>query len=74
MLITTKGQVTIPQDVREQFGFLPNSEVNFVVRGRKVYLEKIHSKTTRGVSLIKKLRGSGDVKMTTNEILALTRG
>lgn len=74
MQITTKGQVTIPQEIREQFGFLPNSEVTFRVRGQKVYLEKIPSKSTRGALLIKKLRGRGDVKMSTNEILALTRG
>ena len=28
MRITSKGQVTIPQNVREQMGFLANTEVN----------------------------------------------
>jgi AbrB family looped-hinge helix DNA binding protein len=32
--ITTKGQFTIPQDVREEFGLLPNTEVEFVRDGR----------------------------------------
>ena len=36
MKITTKGQVTIPQDVRAEFGLLPNTEVEFVRDGRGV--------------------------------------
>ena len=41
MKITTKGQVTIPQDLREVFGLLPNTEVEFVRDGRGgVRLEK----------------------------------
>jgi AbrB family looped-hinge helix DNA binding protein len=31
MKITTKGQVTIPQDVRERAGMHPHSEVSFEV-------------------------------------------
>ena len=31
MKITSKGQVTIPQAVREQAGLLPHSEVEFEV-------------------------------------------
>ena len=33
MKITTKGQVTIPQDIRERLGLLPHTEVDFEVRG-----------------------------------------
>ena len=32
MRITSKGQVTIPQEVRERFGLLPDTEVDFVVK------------------------------------------
>ncbi|MHB8868605.1 MAG: AbrB/MazE/SpoVT family DNA-binding domain-containing protein [Thermoleophilia bacterium] len=37
MRITTKGQVTIPQDIRERFGLLPHTEVRFQVDGDRVY-------------------------------------
>jgi len=38
MRITSKGQVTIPQNVREQMGLLANTEVEFFVSGNKVFL------------------------------------
>ena len=40
MRITSKGQVTIPQDIRERAGFMPNTEVDFVWDGELVYLVK----------------------------------
>lgn len=38
--ITTKGQVTIPQAIREKLGLTPYSEVCFVEDDGKVYLVK----------------------------------
>ena len=38
MRITSKGQVTIPQAVREHAGLLPNTEVEFVIDGDLVFL------------------------------------
>ncbi len=40
MRITSKGQVTIPQDIRERYGLLPHTEVEFVVEGETVVLRK----------------------------------
>ncbi len=76
MRITTKGQVTIPVEIREKLGLLPNSEVEFEVVGNSVRIRKARSrgKRTRGRSLVERLRGRGTVRMTTDEILALTRG
>jgi antitoxin PrlF len=74
MKITTKGQVTIPQDVREQTGLLPGSEVEFVQgRDGRVYLRKVAGKGP-GRNLVERLRGRGQVRMSTDEILNLTRG
>ena len=73
MKITTKGQVTIPVDIRERLGLLPETEVNFRVRGNVAILEKANGRTRRGTDVIERLRGRGSVKMTTDEILALTR-
>lgn len=73
MKITKKGQVTIPQQVRESAGLLPYSEVDFEVRGREVVIYKIPRKTRRGQAVIDQLKGRGDVRMTTDEIMALTR-
>ena len=38
MRVTSKGQVTIPRDIREKLGIAPNSEVDFVEDGDRVYL------------------------------------
>ena len=75
MRITSKGQVTIPQEIRDRFGFLPETEVEFRVEGTSVRLVKIKTKRGigRGASIVGSLRGTTDVKMTTDEILALTR-
>lgn len=73
MQITTKGQVTIPQEIREEFGFLPHAEVKFVVENGKVFLVKDVESNKRGKKLIEKMRGKATVDMTTDEIMALTR-
>jgi AbrB family looped-hinge helix DNA binding protein len=74
MKITTKGQVTIPIRIREHLGLLPHTEVDFEIRGDAVLLRKKHGTTRRGEQVVERLRGKGTVAMTTDEILALTRG
>jgi AbrB family looped-hinge helix DNA binding protein len=73
--ITSKGQVTIPLEVREKLGLLPETEVDFVVDGdgARIVRRSIPSAEGRGAKIIRKLRGTGSVRMTTDEILALTR-
>jgi AbrB family looped-hinge helix DNA binding protein len=75
MRITSKGQVTIPQEIRDRLGFLPETEVEFRVEGNAVRLVKVDARRGRGrgEAVVKRLRGSATVKMTTDEILALTR-
>lgn len=74
MKITTKGQVTIPQKIREQLGLFPHSEVEFVIRGKKAYLHKVSRENIRGQNIIQRMRGKGSVKMSTDQIMSLTRG
>ena len=38
--ITSKGQITIPQDIRNKFGFLPGMEVDVIVEGNKALIVK----------------------------------
>ena len=72
MRVTTKGQVTIPVSIRERFGLLPNTEVAFEVVGNGIRLRKATG-GGRGRRLVERLRGRGDVSLTTDQILALTR-
>ncbi len=73
MRVTTKGQVTIPLRVREKAGILPGCEVEFAEDGGRVYLRKI-KESSRGSTLVGRMTGRGRVAMSTDEILALTRG
>jgi AbrB family looped-hinge helix DNA binding protein len=73
MRVTSKGQVTIPQDIRERLGLFPNTEVTFDVVGDTVRIRKQKRSKNRGHQLIAHLRGKGTIKLTTDEIMALTR-
>ena len=72
MQITSKGQVTIPLEIRSQFGFLPHTEVEFVVKGNHVILEKKSTKNMKNA--LKAMRGCADTGLSTDEIMQLTRG
>lgn len=75
MKITTKGQVTIPQDLREEFGLLPHTDVEFVRDGRGgVRLQKSTKAGTRGTDLVAALRGKWRSKLGTDDVMAMTRG
>lgn len=75
MRVTSKGQVTIPQAIREKAGLMPNTEVAFEFDGKAVRIVKARAGRTpsRGRALVERLMGRGDVPMTTDEIMALTR-
>ena len=75
MRITSKGQVTIPAEIPERAGLLPHTEVAFEMEGDAVRI--IHSRRKgqgRGARLVDHLRRRGDMAMSTDEIMALTRG
>ncbi len=76
MRITSKGQVTIPVEIRERAGLLPHTEVTFEFDGKAVRIVRTKNRkdSSRGARLVAHLRGRGDVAMTTDEIMALTRG
>lgn len=74
MRVTEKGQVTIPKKLRDQLGIGAGSEVEFQRDGEVIVIRKVKDRPTRGHQLVERLRGRGDVMMTTDEILALTRG
>lgn len=74
MRVTSKGQVTIPIEIRERLGLLPETEVDFVVEGSSARIVRREPQPLgRGARIVGRLRGSGTVRMSTDEILALTR-
>jgi len=50
--------------------------VDFQLDGATVYIFKVRApkRETRGQEIVRRLRGSATVKMSTDEIVALTRG
>ena len=77
MKVTTKGQITVPRALREQFGLQPGTEVEFVVEEHALLLRP--RKPSKGPATvydawITKAVGSGHTKLTTDQIMANTRG
>ena len=80
MRVTVKGQVTIPQHIRELAGIGPHTEVQFYYEDGKVWLTRAEadtrSRSSRGQSLVERLRGTAtaNLDLTTDEIMTMTRG
>lgn len=79
MKITSKGQVTIPQAVREQAGLHPNSEVEFEVRANgDVVLRRIQPQVSPVRAAFQAARGSATAQqfkgMGTDEFMRFLRG
>jgi len=74
MRITSKGQVTIPAAFRERLGFLPNTEVEFNAEGEMLLLRKAVGGYSRGRRIVSKMKGKATAGMSTEQIMAMTRG
>jgi AbrB family looped-hinge helix DNA binding protein len=74
MRITSKGQVTIPLEIRTRLGLLPDTEVEFEVSRDAVRIRKAKGRQRRGRALVEHMRGKATIRMSTDEIMALTRG
>ena len=79
MKITSKGQVTIPQAVREKAGLHPHSEVEFEVRDNGEVLIRAVARAASSVrSAFARVRGSANAiqfkNMGTDEFMAFLRG
>jgi AbrB family looped-hinge helix DNA binding protein len=73
MRVTEKGQVTIPKELRDALGIGAGTEVEFERRKDAIVVRKAKAGSGRGDRIAEHLRGRGDVDMTTDEIMALTR-
>lgn len=73
MRITTKGQVTIPQAIREQLGFHPHTEVEFVVERGRVFLKRKKGGATRADRIMEHFRSAPKMRVSSRELLAILR-
>lgn len=73
-MLTSKGQVTIPKPIRDRLGLGPGSAVEFeVAADGRVTLSKADRKAPAS-SRFERLRGRAGAGLTTEQIMALTRG
>jgi AbrB family looped-hinge helix DNA binding protein len=80
MRLTSKGQVTIPQGIREKAGLAPGSEIEFQFSNGRVWLEKVECdqahRRQRILATIGEVAGgaSANRDLNTDDILRMTRG
>ena len=77
MQVTSKGQVTIPQDIRNRLGLLPHTKVAFEFAGDHARIRKAGregGESPEDAWRSKLCAAQRDLRMTTDEIMALTRG
>lgn len=74
MRVTSKGQVTIPRDVRESMGILPaETEVEFLQdENKRWYITKAKT-SEKTASRFRTAYQTGKLTMSTDEIMELTR-
>ena len=81
MRVTSKGQVTIPRDLRELAGIETNSEVVFSIEGGKLVVSPKNGKQEiedrgrldRFLQTIRRLEGTGDQEIDAEDLMSMTR-
>ena len=73
MRVTATGEVKIPERFREQFGLTPGVAVEFEEIDGLLVLRKVQGGVTDVRRLAERMRGAGDVRLSTDEIMSLTR-
>jgi AbrB family looped-hinge helix DNA binding protein len=82
MRVTSKGQVTIPRDLRELTGIKPNSEVLFSIESGRLVVSPKHGdqppadkqRLNRFLETLDRLEGTGDQQIDAEALAAMTRG
>jgi antitoxin PrlF len=81
MRVTSKGQVTIPQDLRRLAGIEPNSDVIFGMENGKITIEPqgagVHSndrdRLERFLRTLDAMEGTGNPAVSAADVMSLTR-
>ena len=74
MRVTSKGQVTIPIEVRARLGIGPDTEVEFELVGDEARLRVVGGTKGRGRDIVAAMRGRATSGVTTDEIMKVSRG
>ncbi|MFT4212661.1 MAG: AbrB/MazE/SpoVT family DNA-binding domain-containing protein [Microbacterium sp.] len=74
MKLNSKGQVTIPAELRHKLGFVEGDEVDVVQDGATLRIVHSTPELSPTDRWIRDARGAARQGMTTDELLDLTRG
>jgi AbrB family looped-hinge helix DNA binding protein len=74
MRLNSKGQVTIPAELRHRYGLREGDEVQVVEDGRSLRIVPVEGDFTRGQRLVRRMRGRASTKLGTDELMDLLRG
>ena len=73
--LTSKGQVTIPKQIRDALNLAPGSSVEFAVnREGEVVIHRVGARPSRKGDRFEAARGKADVKWRTDDLMTLLRG
>jgi AbrB family looped-hinge helix DNA binding protein len=72
--VNSKGQVTIPADLRRRHGFVEGDEVQVIDDGDAVRIVHVQPARSRGARTVSRLRGRATTNLTTDELMELLRG
>lgn len=74
-ILTSKGQVTIPKQIRDALNLVPGCAVDFAVnRDGEVVIHKVSTHPSRKPDRFEAVRGRADVKWRTDDLMNLLRG
>ncbi|TCL69801.1 AbrB/MazE/SpoVT family DNA-binding domain-containing protein [Rhizobium sp. BK251] len=81
MRVTSKGQVTIPRDLRELAGIEPNSEVIFSIEGGKLVISpkggkqqiEDRERLDRFMAALERMKDTGDQSIDAEALMNMTR-
>lgn len=72
--LTSKGQVTIPKQIRSALNLEPGCGVEFAVnREGEVVIHKARARAPRKADRFEAARGKADIKWRTDDLMALLR-
>jgi len=74
MKLNSKGQVTIPADLRHRHGFAEGDDVDVVEDGSTLRIVHRTAGETRGERIVNRIRGRATTGPSTDELMDLLRG
>jgi AbrB family looped-hinge helix DNA binding protein len=74
MRLNSKGQVTIPAQLRERHGLHEGDEVDVIEDGNTLRIVRAEASQTRGQRLVHRMRGRAASSMSTDQLMELLRG